>query len=166
MKLNYCMQCGKKLGKREIGDEGIVDYCDVCKKAYFHNPTPCVLNLIVNEKGQLCLLKQSYISCEKWTLCAGYAKIGETLEQSARREILEETGQEVESIQYVSSYFFEPKSIIMTGFIAKVKEKPFNNSIEVSEIMWCDMDKVDDYIIRDNNLSGIHFDKAKELGLI
>jgi NAD+ diphosphatase len=51
----------------------------------------------------------------------------------------------------------------MAGFIAFVKSKPFNHSNEVDDIMWCEIDMVNKYIARDNNMSGIHFDNSMRL---
>lgn len=79
------------------------------------------------------------------------------------REVLEETGQQVEKIKYVESYYFKPKELIMSGFIAFVNKKPFNNSSEVDDIMWCEVSNVNKYIARVNNMSGIHFDKSMSL---
>lgn len=76
---------------------------------------------------------------------------GETIEEAVAREVMEETGQEVLKSRYVSSYYFEPKQLIMIGFIAHVKNKEFGNSEEV-----------DDVIARENNCSGMHFDACRK----
>jgi NAD+ diphosphatase len=51
----------------------------------------------------------------------------------------------------------------MAGFIAFVHGKPFNNSDEVDELMWCEINEVNRYIARVNNMSGIHFDNSMRL---
>lgn len=98
-----------------------------------------------------------------WGVVSGYVNNGETLEEAVAREVLEETGQQVEKIKYVESYYFKPKELIMSGFIAFVNKKPFNNSSEVDDIMWCEVSNVNKYIARVNNMSGIHFDKLMSL---
>jgi NAD+ diphosphatase len=92
MDLNYCIECGKPLTFKSIGDEGEQKHCSACNKFYFDNPASCVLVAIVNEKAQVLLLKQNYISTKNYTLCSGYLKKGDTLEETVAREVLEETG--------------------------------------------------------------------------
>lgn len=156
----YCPACSEVLNNIEIGDEGLIKFCYVCNIPYFDNPDPCVEVLVVNEHNQVLLLKQNYISQTHWTLVSGYVKNGETLEETVVREVLEETGQQVYKMGYVSSYYFEPKQLIMPGFIAYVKAQPFGNSNEVDELMWCEIENVNKYIARTNNMSGIHFDNC------
>lgn len=161
MKMKFCPDCAKEMEDKIVGDGDSVRFCSSCKNLYFDNPAPCVLVCVVNEKNQVLLLKSKYISKTKWTLVAGYVTGGETLEETVFREVMEETGQKVEKLEYISSYYFEQKDIIMAGFMAWVKENPFNNSKEVDDLFWCKVTEVDGYINRDNNLSGIHFDNCK-----
>lgn len=163
MKFNYCPICAEELSKKSIGDEGLVKYCLTCDRPYFDSPASCVEVLVINEHNQILLLKQNYISQSHWTVVSGYVKNGDTLEETVIREVLEETGQQVEKMQYVESYYFKPKGLIMAGFISFVKAKPFANSNEVDDIMWCEIDKVNRYIARVDNMSGIHFDNSMRL---
>lgn len=160
MEINFCMQCGRMLELKEIGDEGQQKYCPSCHKFYFDNPASCVLVAIINEKNQVLLLKQNYITKKNYTLCSGYLKKGDTLEETVVREVLEETGQRVLACEYVTSYYFVPKNLIMTGFIAYVKAGDFNKSNEVDDLMWVDMDEAVTMVERENNLSGVHLDNC------
>jgi NAD+ diphosphatase len=152
--------CGEKLGERSIGDDELVKYCFSCERPYFEIPSSCVLVLVMNEDNQVLLLKQNYISKTNRVLVSGYVNNGETLEETVIREVLEETGQKVEKIEYVNSYYYSPKELIMPGYIAYVSKSPFNNSKEVDELMWCEINEVNKYIERNNNMSGIHFDNV------
>lgn len=156
--INYCSQCGKKLIFKQIGDEGQQKYCSFCDKFYFNNPRSVVLVTIINEKKQVLLLRQKYISEKKWVLCSGYVKQGDTLEETVKREVLEETGQIVESCEYVESYYFTSKDLIMCGFIAHVCEAPFAVSKEVDDLSWFDLGVASEFVERENNFSGIHLD--------
>lgn len=163
MKFNYCPICGQQLIERIIGDEGLVRFCTKCDRPYFDSPYSCVEVLIINEKNQILLLKQNYISKTHWGVVSGYVNNGETLEEAAIREVLEETGQKVEKLKYVESYYFKPNELVMAGYIAFVNSRPFNNSNEVDELMWCKIEDVNKYIARVNNMSGIHFDNSMRL---
>ncbi len=122
-----------------------------------------MLVAIINENNQVLLLKQNYISAKNYTLCSGYLKKGDTLEETVAREVLEETGQCVISCEYVQSYYFAPKNLIMTGFIAYVKSSEFGSSNEVDDLMWVDLDKAVEMVERENNLSGRHLDRCVEI---
>lgn len=163
MKYTYCPSCGNILTDKLIGDEGLVRFCNVCDRPYFDNPAICVITTVVNEKNQVLLLKSNYISTTKWTLVAGYVKNGETLEDAAVREIMEETGQRVDRLSYVRSYYFRPGELVMCGFIAWVKQCDSAHSNEVNDLFWCDIGEVSRFINRDNNLSGTHFDSCHDL---
>lgn len=156
MNLKFCCECGEKLIQREIGDEGIACYCEKCTRYYFDNPKCCVLICILNSQNQVLLLKQNYICANKWTLCSGYIQHGETLEQAVSREVSEETGQVVLKSNYVKSYYFKDKGIIMAGFVAYVEPSAFGKSKEVDDLKWFNIDGVDQFIARDNNFSEEH----------
>ena len=151
MDINFCTGCGKPLTYKTIGDEGEQKYCECCSKFYFDNPASCVLVAIINENNQVLLLKQNYISTKNYTLCSGYLKKGDTLE---------ETEQRVLSCEYVQSYYFAPKNLIMTGFIAYVKASEFGSSNEVDGLVWVDLDKAVTMVEREKNYSGVHLDKC------
>lgn len=159
MRINYCIQCGKALVNKLVGDEGEQRYCPECNKFYFDNPVCCVLAAIINERGEVLLLKQNYIS-EKYVLCSGYMKKGDTPEAAVAREALEETGQRVLSCDYVGGYYFEPKNLIMLGFVAYVRAAPFGSSNEVDGLAWVDLDSAAGMVERVGNLSGTHLDNC------
>lgn len=162
MDILFCRQCGNRLILKEIGDEGKQRYCEKCDKFYFDNPAACVLVLIINENNEALLLKQKYIVKDKWTLCSGYLKKGETLEETVSREVFEETGQSVIKCEYIKSYFFAPKNLIMTGFLAYVNKKDFGVSNEVDGLKWVKLNKAGEMLARENNFSGEHFDNCIE----
>lgn len=163
MKFTYCPICGEKLIERNLGDEGLVRFCTHCDVPHFDSPSSCVEVLVINEYKQIVLLKQNYISKTHWTLVTGYVKNGDTLEETVVKEVLEETGQVVDSMQYVSSYYIKQRELIMAGFIVFVNSRPFIKSKEVDDIMWCELQDVKKYISANDILSGTHFDKSMKL---
>ena len=62
MRYKYCPECGAKLKGQQAGDDGLVPYCDNCKRYWFDSFSSCVIVMVVNELHEIALLKQSYIS--------------------------------------------------------------------------------------------------------
>lgn len=161
MTFEYCPKCGHKLEDTICGDD-MCKVCPSCKKHYGSSPFPVIAALVVNENNEILLLKQNHITAEKWTVITGYMVDGETVEEAVAREVKEETGQTLLKYKYVSSYYYEPKQLIMLGFIVYVKSSDFASSQEVDDLKWFKMSEVDDVIARENNCSGMHFDVCKE----
>lgn len=136
MRFKFCPECGSKLFEKEIGDEGLVPFCEKCNLPRFDMFSTCVISLVVNEYGEAALLRQKYISTEYYNLVSGYMKPGETAEQTALREISEEIGVHSNSIDFVGTYWFGKKDMLMIGFITKVKKDKFKLSKEVDAAIW------------------------------
>lgn len=124
------------LGARELGDEGMVPWCDHCDKPWFPVFPVAVIALVYNEKREVLLLRQNYISSEFCNLVSGYITPGEDAESCAIREIFEETGQHVEELKLVTTSWFARKEMLMIGFFARVNELPLNLSTEVDSAAW------------------------------
>ncbi|MBR6536945.1 MAG: NUDIX domain-containing protein [Lachnospiraceae bacterium] len=136
MRFSYCPHCGSKLTKKEIGDEGLVPFCEPCNMPLFDMFSTCVICAVTNECGEVALLKQTNLSATRYVCVSGFMKIGESAETSAAREIEEEIGQKVEEISFVRSYPYEQKEMLMLGFHAKVKKNALVLSKEVDDAEW------------------------------
>lgn len=136
MRFTYCPHCGTKLSQREIGDEGLVPFCEPCGMPLFDMFSTCVICAVTNEQGEVALLRQGYLSDTRYVCVSGYMKIGESAEECAAREIKEEIGQDVTGLRFVRSYPYEKKEMLMLGFHAKVKKAELVLSSEVDAAEW------------------------------
>ena len=136
MKNVYCPRCGAKLVDRAIGDEGIMPYCERCEKPMWDTFTTSIIAAVVNEYNEVALLRQSYVSKDTYVCVAGVMKMGESAEDTVIREVKEEIGQDVESLEYIRSYPYEKKDMLMLGFKATVKKQDFKLSGEVDSVKW------------------------------
>jgi len=136
MDINYCQVCGEKLTLKQIGDEGMIPFCETCQKPYFKSPAPCVLVVVLNEYNDVVLLKQGYVSTTHWGLIAGFITEGENAEDTVIREVKEETGLDVKAYKYISSYHRSPNNLLMLGYLARVQKTDFIKSCEVDQINW------------------------------
>jgi len=141
MHFKYCPHCGTRLEDKEIGDEGLVPWCSACKMPLFDMFSSCIIALVVNEKEEAALLKQGYISNQYYNLVSGYMKPGETAELTAEREIFEETGIQIDSLEFAGTYWFAKKDMLMIGFLARAKRKEFVLSKEVDAAKWVPVEK-------------------------
>lgn len=136
MHFAYCPHCGAKTIKRQIGDEGLIPYCDRCETPLWDMFTTSVICAVVNEENEIALLRQDYVSTEHLVCVAGIMKPGESAEEAAVREIGEELGLRVERLTYICSYPYEKKTMLMLGFLAHVKKQVFVLSQEVDGAVW------------------------------
>ena len=136
MHFTYCPYCGTELIGNEIGDEGIIPYCNNCNIPLWDMFTTSIIAAVVNEYGEVALLRQNYVSTTKYVCVAGIMKIGESAEETVIREVKEEIGQDVESLEFISSYPYEKREMLMLGYKATVRKKDFKLSGEVDSVEW------------------------------
>ncbi len=136
MRFKYCPHCGEKLIKKEIGDEGLIPYCFKCEVPLWDMFTTCIICAVINEQNEIALLRQNYVSTTSYVCVAGVMKLGESAEETAIREIKEEIGLDVERLEYIQSYPYEKKEMLMLGYKATVKKAEFHTSGEVDAVAW------------------------------
>lgn len=136
MKFTYCPHCGRELIKKEIGDEGVIPYCENCKTPMWDMFTTSIICAVVNEENEIALLRQNYVSTTNYVCVAGVMKLGESAEDTVVREVKEEIGLDVEKVAYIKSYPYEKKDMLMLGFCAYAKKKQLVLSGEVDEACW------------------------------
>ena len=141
MRYRFCPLCGNELVLKPAGDDGDVPYCEPCGKFWFDAFASAAITLIVNEFHEVAMLRQSYLSEEYWTYCAGFMKPGETAEETAVREVEEELGLAIERLEYAGTYWFAEREQLMHGFIGYAKKADFVLSEEIDAAEWVPLDE-------------------------
>ena len=136
MRFTYCPHCGSKLIQKEIGDEGFIPFCEKCSVPLWDMFTTSIIAAVVNEYGEIALLRQNYVSTTQYVCVAGIMKMGESAEDTVVREVAEEIGLEVHDLQFIKSYPYDKKEMLMLGYKASVKKKEFVTSCEVDAVEW------------------------------
>ncbi len=139
MRFKYCQQCGKELTLREIGDEGMIPYCESCQRPWFDVFSTCIICLLWADENTFALLKQDYLSRGHYVCVSGYVKPGETAEQAAIREVKEEVGLDAIRADYLGSWFYDKRDQLMLGFAVKIPKEEFKLSCEVDDAQWFDL---------------------------
>lgn len=108
----YCGRCGSLT--RHDGKERML-YCDKCGGMEFPKICPAVI-IGVMDGNRLLLSKYAGRTYKKYALLAGYTEIGETIEETVRREVMEEVGLKVKNIRYYKSQPWSFSDTLLMGF--------------------------------------------------
>lgn len=98
--------------------------------------TISIICAVINEYNEIALIRQEYVSSTKYVCIAGIMQIGESAEEAAIREIKEEIGLDVNNLQFIQSYAYDKKQMLMLGFRADVIKSEFILSNEVNFAEW------------------------------
>ena len=90
-KRKYCTYCGERIINKKEGDV-MREYCPDCQLFFYDNPLPIVSTIVVKEKQVLLVKRRNPPYKGKWCLPSGFAEIGESIQDSALRDLEEETG--------------------------------------------------------------------------
>lgn len=92
--------------------------CPVCGKIEYPRINPaCIIGVTNGDKLVTIRYRQGYGGM---ALIAGFTEIGETLEETVAREVMEEVGLKVKNIRYCKSQPWGIAADILTGFFCEV----------------------------------------------
>ncbi|MDA8395763.1 MAG: NUDIX domain-containing protein [Candidatus Dormibacteraeota bacterium] len=92
----FCPACGSRLLPREVEGRWLPG-CPSCEFVAWPDPKVAVAVLAHDARGQLLLIRRGTPPAQgEWALPGGYVDANETPSEAARRELLEETGLELE----------------------------------------------------------------------
>lgn len=90
-------------------------YCEKCGLMEFPKICPATI-IAVRDGNRLLLSKYAGRAYKKYALLAGYTEIGETIEETVKREVMEEVGLKVKNIQYYKSQPWSFSDTLLMGF--------------------------------------------------
>ena len=95
------------------------------------------------------MLRQKYMSDQYMNFVSGYITVGENAEEAAFREVREETGIELESLEYAGTWWFGQEELLMHGFVGYAKKQEFVLSKEVDAAEWIPIEELPKYMYPD-----------------
>ena len=143
----FCGKCGGVLDLK--GDERAL-VCPVCGNIIYPRINPAVIvGVISNDKLLITRYNKGYAHN---ALVAGFTEIGETLEQTAEREVMEETGIKVTDIRYYGSQPWGMAQDILAGFFCTADGEP-EIHFDESELKYAEWVSRDELVLQPNDLS-------------
>lgn len=115
----YCGCCGEKMVHDE--KERMVK-CPNCGHMVYPKICPAVI-VGITDGNRLLMSKYAGRTYKKYALIAGFTEIGESMEDTVRREVMEEVGLEVEKIRFYKSQPWSFSDTLLLGFFADLKGK-------------------------------------------
>ncbi|OGI08844.1 MAG: NADH pyrophosphatase [Candidatus Margulisbacteria bacterium GWF2_35_9] len=114
----FCGKCGTRTQQKS--DERAL-ICPNCNTIVFPKISPAIIVAIISN-NKLLLARNASFPASWYSLIAGYADVGESLEETVIREVKEEVGLDVKNIRYYRSQPWPISSSMMIGFIAEADE--------------------------------------------
>jgi len=137
----FCGRCGAPTVAAQAGH---VLKCsdDVCGNQQFPRIDPAVIVLITD--GERALLgRQAEWPAGRYSTIAGFVEPGESLEDAVVREVMEETGVVVDTVDYHSSQPWPFPSSLMLGFTAHATTTDIHlHDAELEDARWLDRDQI------------------------
>ena len=145
----YCGCCGHQMvpSQKERAmvcpDCGFIDYPKIC---------PAVIVAVIHE-DKILMTRYAGRSFKKHALIAGFCEIGESLEATVRREVMEEVGLKVKNFRYFGSQPWGFSSSLLIGFVVDLDgdDAIHLDTEELSEGDWFTRDQIE--IDGENELS-------------
>ena len=110
----FCGHCGKSVVHDE--KERMLR-CPDCGNMIFPKIAPAVI-VAVLDGNRILMTKYAGRAYKKYALIAGFTEIGETVEDTVAREVMEEVGLKVKNIRYYKSQPWGVDSNLLLGFFA------------------------------------------------
>ena len=111
-KNRFCGSCGSSTV--HDGAERMLR-CESCGNMIFPRISPAVI-VAITDGDRLLLSKYAGRGFTRYALIAGYTEIGETMEQTVQREVMEEVGLKVRNIRYYKSQPWGIDGNVLMGF--------------------------------------------------
>lgn len=143
----YCGKCGKHL---TLDTKERALRCTECGNMIYPRINPAVIVGVT--KGDTILLTRYRRGYQHNALIAGFTEIGETLEETVKREVMEETGVSVKNIRYYKSQPWGMVQDILVGFFCDAEEGS-EIHMDENELKYAEWVRREDIVLQPNNLS-------------
>ena len=118
-------------------------YCPSCGRREYPVLMPAVIVGITNGDKIICS-KYEGRSFKQYALIAGFAEIGETIEETVQREVMEEVGLKVKNLRYYKSQPWSFTDTLLMGFFCELdgEDGITLDTDELAMAEWFERDKM------------------------
>ena len=136
----FCGRCG---GVTEIADDERAVVCPGCGRRIYPRIIPAVIVGVTNG-DKILMTKYKGRDIPFYALVAGFTEIGETLEETVAREVMEEAGLRVKNIRYYKSQPWAIVDDLLAGFYCDVdgSDEIHMDASELKEAVWMSREEV------------------------
>ncbi len=130
----FCGRCG---GRTALAPDERAVMCPACKRRIYPRIIPAVIVGVTNG-DEILMTKYRGRDIPYFALIAGFTEIGETLEQTVAREVMEEAGLRVKNIRYYKSQPWAIVDDLLAGFYCDVdgSTEIHMDVTELKEAVW------------------------------
>lgn len=111
-----CGRCGNPL---EHSHAERMLFCKECNRPIYPQICPAVI-VAISDGDKLLLTKYAAGNYKRYALVAGFNEIGESIEETVHREVMEEVGLKVKNLRYYKSQPWSFSGTLLFGFFAEV----------------------------------------------
>ena len=143
----FCGKCGERLG---LGEKERSLVCPSCGNTVYPRINPAVIvGVIKDDRILITKYRRGYGHS---ALVAGFTEIGEMLEETVAREVMEETGVTVKNIRYYKSQPWGMAQDILVGFYCEA-DGDCEIRMDESELKYAEWVRREDIELQPNNHS-------------
>jgi len=141
--MNYCSNCGSDNLEYKIpkDDHRKRIVCEDCGFIFYDNPQIVVGSIPVYNAKILLAKRGIEPQKGKWNIPAGFLEKGESIEDGAKRETIEETACEIEKMS-VQSFYYSKSHHLYVFYISILKSNHFETNFESPEIKFFSEDEI------------------------
>jgi len=111
----YCPSCGTPLEIRDA-QGSLRPVCPDCGRVIYHDPK-LAATVVVEENGKVLMVRRlTQPGFGLWSLPGGYVDRGEVVESAAAREVLEETGLQVDITKLIGLFSENNHPVVVAAF--------------------------------------------------
>lgn len=133
--IRFCPLCGGALVRqRVLLDSKEQAVCSACGFVFYLNPKIAACTIPRVDGGAVLLRRAIGPSYGLWTFPGGFVDIGETLEDAAVRETLEEVNLQVKIDRLLNVYSYPESAVVVVVYLADVVGGELRAGIEALEV--------------------------------
>ena len=133
----FCGQCGTPMSAMSYER---AKQCPTCGLINYPRLSPAIIIAVtrtIDDERRILLARNHRFPTGRYSVVAGFVEPGESLEQTAHREVLEETGIRIKNVRYFGSQPWPFPNSLMIGFTAEYESGDFElEEAEIADTRW------------------------------